>query len=68
MNIGRGIDTFFYTLITIVVVLLVAAIGTGCYFWFRSDEVKVNHKLEPIRNELVTDGSTVDTIYVYKRP
>jgi hypothetical protein len=33
-----------------------------------SNEIKVNHKLQPIRYELTVKNNKIDTVWVYVKP
>jgi hypothetical protein len=39
-----------------------------CMHLLSSNEIKVNHKLQPIRYELTVKNNKIDTVWVYVKP
>lgn len=64
-GIGEGIS-FLMRGFVILLVLVVLFVAYTIYSFFKQPKIESTTRLEPTI-KLVTDGNSVDTIYVYKK-
>lgn len=62
-SISEVFGCLFYSLIVCVILLACSAV----YIFFRGNTIETTKRLVP-EIRLTTDGKTIDTIYIYRKP